>query len=221
MPILKRSKTETAMRDCRRPALVASSQSRRSGTAKPRATPGRAISASYQRCTCGKSARSTLWRGWRQAQPRIAKSAIDSSPAKYSCSARRAVHHAVEAPRLGHEALQPVGALGFVLQRDEVVHLPGHRPEAAHLEHQPLEHRHARAQRRAARTCRSSRPGRSRIAPDSKTLIGCAAGPVGIDDGRDLVVRADLQEGRRRAVRPCRCRPRARRRAGPSLPARR
>ena len=39
------------------------------------------------------------------------------------------VHHAVQAPRLVHEALQPVGALGFVLQRDEVVHLPGIGPK--------------------------------------------------------------------------------------------
>src|SRR5205823_3848659 len=58
-------------------------------TAKPRCTPGRAISASYQRFTLGKSARSTWWRSWRQAQPRIAKSAIEISPPANSTSPSR------------------------------------------------------------------------------------------------------------------------------------
>lgn len=53
-----------------------------SATAKPRATAGRAIIPAYQRATFGKSARSTLCRSWRQAQPRMAKSAIESAPAK-------------------------------------------------------------------------------------------------------------------------------------------
>src|ERR1700751_5631486 len=37
----------------------------------PRLVAGRAINCSYQRLTLGKSARSTLWRGGRQTQPRI------------------------------------------------------------------------------------------------------------------------------------------------------
>src|SRR5216683_122681 len=58
-------------------------------TAKPRCTPGRAIIASYQRFTLGKSARSTWWRSCRQAQPRIAKSAIEISPPAKSTSPSR------------------------------------------------------------------------------------------------------------------------------------
>src|SRR5205085_7466426 len=55
----------------------------------PRFTAGRAISVSYQRLTCGKSESSTLWRGCRQAQPRIAKSATDSAPATNSRPSKR------------------------------------------------------------------------------------------------------------------------------------
>ena len=50
---------------------------------------GRAINRSYQRPTFGKSLNSTLWRGWRQAQPRMAKSATDSASATNSRSASR------------------------------------------------------------------------------------------------------------------------------------
>src|SRR5205807_8647142 len=50
---------------------------------------GRAISWLYQRSTLGKSFSSTLWRGWRQAQPRMAKSATDKGPATNSKVARR------------------------------------------------------------------------------------------------------------------------------------
>src|SRR5712675_497095 len=55
----------------------------------PRLMAGRALSVSYQRLTLGKSASSTLWRGWRQAQPRMAKSATDNGPATNSRPARR------------------------------------------------------------------------------------------------------------------------------------
>ena len=50
---------------------------------------GRAISVSYQRPTFGKSENSTLWRGCRQAQPRMAKSATESASATKSRPARR------------------------------------------------------------------------------------------------------------------------------------
>jgi hypothetical protein len=53
-------------------------------TANPRWTPGRAIMASYQRFTFGYEFRSTLCRSWRHAHPRMAKSAIEIGPAKYS-----------------------------------------------------------------------------------------------------------------------------------------
>ena len=58
-----------------------------------------------------------------------------------------AIQHAVEPARLRHEALQAVGAVLLVLQRDEVMHLPRHRPEAAHLPHQPFIDRDALDQR--------------------------------------------------------------------------
>ena len=48
------------------------------------------------------------------------------------------IQHAIEPSRLRHVALQAIGALLFILQCDEVVHLPRHRSEAAHLPHQPF-----------------------------------------------------------------------------------
>ena len=41
-----------------------------------------------------------------------------------------AVHHAVQAFGLKHEALQAITAVGFVFERNEVVHLAGHGAEA-------------------------------------------------------------------------------------------
>ena len=58
-----------------------------------------------------------------------------------------AVEHAVEPARLLHVALQAVAAVLLVLHRDEMVHLAGHRAEAAHLPHQPFQHRDALDQR--------------------------------------------------------------------------
>ena len=60
------------------------------GSSMPRWTAGRAISASYQRSTFGKSARSTSCQTWRNTQGRVAKSAIERSPARCSRPSRRA-----------------------------------------------------------------------------------------------------------------------------------
>ena len=57
------------------------------------------------------------------------------------------VEHAVEPARLRHVALQAIGAVLLVLERDEMVHLAGHRAEAAHLPHQPFIDRDALGQR--------------------------------------------------------------------------
>ena len=54
---------------------------------------------------------------------------------------------AEECTREGACALQAIGAVVLVLQRDEMMHLPGHRPEAAHLPHQPFIDRDAVDQR--------------------------------------------------------------------------
>ena len=52
------------------------------GRSMPRWTAGRAIRLSYQRFTFGKSARSTSCQTWRNTQGRVAKSAIERSPAR-------------------------------------------------------------------------------------------------------------------------------------------
>jgi hypothetical protein len=77
------------------------------------------------------------------------------------------------------------------VEPQEMMHLPEHRPDPAHLEHQPLERRD---------------PGRRRLLrPQPAGLLGeidedgaaleDALARVAIDDRRDLVVRADRQEG--------------------------
>ena len=123
------------------------SPSQSSFASMPRLTAGRAISASYQRSTLGKSESSTLWRGCRHAQPRMAKSATDSASGDELAGREAAIQHAVEPARLRHKALQAVGAVLLVLQRNEMMHLPRHRPEAAHLPHQPFIDRDALDQR--------------------------------------------------------------------------
>ena len=117
-----------------------------SATSKPRFVPGRAIIVSYQRLTLGKSARSTLWRSCRHAQPRMAKSAIDTGPPTNStCDSR--LSSTPYSRRVSFDvALEAVAPVLLVLHLQEVVHLAGHRAEAAHLPHQPFQHRHLRAQ---------------------------------------------------------------------------
>ena len=67
-----------------------------------------------------------------------------TAPAKYSWSARRRSITAYRRRVSAMKRSRRVAAIGGVVERDEVMHLAGYRPEAAHLEHQPLEHRHAR-----------------------------------------------------------------------------
>ena len=105
------------------------------------------------------------------------------------------VHHAIQPPRLGHEALKTVTALGFIFQCNEVMHLPRDRAEAAHLKHQPFEHRHARRQalrQKLARLLRQIKQDRAGL----KHADGRTVRAVRIDDGRDLVVGADLEKRR-------------------------
>jgi hypothetical protein len=82
-----------------------------------------------------------------------------------------------------------------------VVHLAGHRPEAVHLEHQPLEDRHP-----CHRVARHELPGfLGQVQEDGPGLEDADRfGPraLGVDDRRDLVVRAELQEGRVELLAP-------------------
>src|SRR5690606_18320601 len=87
-------------------------------------------------------------------------------------------------------------AILLVLQRREVMHLPRHRPETAHLEHQPLQHRDPCPQVRwheaAGLLGEVEEDGAGfedadRLAPRA----------VPVHDRRDLVVRADREELRR------------------------
>src|SRR5262245_49509722 len=72
----------------------------------------------------------------------------DRQGAGYELAAREAlVQHIVEPARLFHVAVQAVGAVLLVLQRDEMVHLARKRTEAAHLPHQPFIDRNAFGQR--------------------------------------------------------------------------
>jgi len=82
-----------------------------------------------------------------------------------------------------------------VAEGHEVVHLAGDRPEAANLEHQPLKHGHARH-----RVARPEQPALLAQVDQDRARLEYADRParraLGVDDRRDLVVRADLQEGR-------------------------
>src|SRR6056297_4279232 len=98
------------------------------------------------------------------------------------------VEHAVQAQRLVAVALDRVGdTLGRIAQ--EVPALAEHRPQASHLEIQPLEHPVARR----------ALPGQEAAAALGQVLQDgpgleqreLAARPVPVDDGGDLVVGAD------------------------------
>ena len=162
-------------------------------TAKPRCTPGRAKSASYQRLTFGKSSSET---SMALVPPRPA----ENREIRHRQFSRDVFHfpeapveHAVEAPRLVRVALEAIAPVAFGLDHAKVVHLSGHRTEAAHLPHQPFEHGHAFAQARRqefAGLLAEIEEDRARF-EDADRLL---AGAVRIDDGGNAVVRADAQE---------------------------
>ena len=105
-----------------------------------------------------------------------------------------AVQHAVQPPGLLHVALQAI-ALVVAVHRQEVVHLPRHRPEPAHLPHQPFQHRHPAAQVRGQELAGLL----AEVQQDGARLEDrdrAAAGAFRVDDGGDLVVGADGEEGR-------------------------
>src|SRR5437763_37468 len=103
------------------------------------------------------------------------------------------VEHAIEPPRLGHEALQPVRTVSLILQRNEMMHLAGKRPETTHLPHQPFIDRDTLAERFGQEFAgllakiKQDRAGFENADP-------FAVRPVGIDDRGNLVIGADCQK---------------------------
>ena len=102
------------------------------------------------------------------------------------------VHHAVEPLRFVGVAVDRV--LELVGRVDaEVMGLSEHRADAAHLEHQPLQHFVSRGDRfghEAASLGSEVDEDRARFEQRKRLAFGS----VGVDDGRDLVVRADREE---------------------------
>jgi hypothetical protein len=98
------------------------------------------------------------------------------------------VEHAVEPLRLLEVALLGVGRLALVVLH-EVVHLPEHRADAAHLPHQPLGHAVA-----LELVGRQQLAGLLGEVEQDRARLHQAEIVVAIDDRRDAVVRADLEE---------------------------
>src|SRR5215831_8145119 len=109
--------------------------------------------------------------------------------------AKPPVEHAVESSRFLRVALQAIAPVLLVGDLQEMMHLAGHRTKAAHLPHQPFEHRDLMAQIRGPELTRllaeidQDRAGFEYADPG-------AAGTLGIDDRRDLAVGADPDKGR-------------------------
>src|SRR5271166_4534186 len=103
------------------------------------------------------------------------------------------VEHAVEPAGLFRIALEAIASVLLVGNLQEVVHLTGHRTKAAHLPHQPFEHRYLAAQIRGpvfAGLLAEINQDRSRF-EDADRL---AARPPRIDDRGNLAIGTDLDE---------------------------
>src|SRR4029450_10143586 len=102
--------------------------------------------------------------------------------------AQPAVEHAIEPVRLLEKALLGVGGLAFVVFH-EVVDLPEHRTGSSHLPHQPLEHAIA-----WLTSLRQELSGLVGEVDHERRRFHQAQARIAIDDGRDAIVWADLQE---------------------------
>ena len=115
-----------------------------------------------------------------------------SSPARYSRLRQPLVQHAMQALDLVGVALDRVGQLLRRVGREMVV-LAEHRPDPAHLEHQPLQ-----AGEPVARVGRDQLPGLLGEVDQDRAGLEQRhrrpPGPSWIDDRRDAVVGGDRQE---------------------------
>ena len=107
-----------------------------------------------------------------------------------------AIEHTIKPARLLGEPLESITPVLLVRERDKVMHLARHRPKAAHLPHQPFQHRNPLAKILGQKLA-------SLLAQVEQNGAGFeharrpAMRAIGIDDRRNLVVRADLEEIRR------------------------
>src|SRR4051794_11202977 len=106
------------------------------------------------------------------------------------------VEDAVKPVRFLRVALEAVTSVLLLLDLEEVMHLSRHRPEPAHLPHQPFQHRHLLSQialrPELAGLLAEINQDRARF----ENADRLPARPVAVEDRRDPVVRADLQEFR-------------------------
>ena len=167
---------------------IISSRSTGSGTSTPRLTAGRAADrlepASQVRQPVERDARPLV-----AAHPRPVRDVGDRIVAGEVLVIRQPrVEHLEQAANL---ALITVDRVRNALRRVAVedVRLPHHRPDAAHLEHQPLDH-----ERAAFDVGRQQLPGLlGEIDHDRARLEHREAAVVVIDDRRDAAVRIDLE----------------------------
>ncbi len=127
---------------------------------------------------------------WRRTAPRA------PCRRRAACAARRAPRHRAAPPAAPRSRRTSRADAGSRSIRDaEVMRLAEHRADAAHLEHQPLERLVAAAQvggQKAAGLGGEVDEDRARFEQRDRPSVRA----VGIDDRRDLVVRADGQEFR-------------------------
>src|SRR5215472_6876008 len=105
------------------------------------------------------------------------------------------VEHAVEPARFLRIALETVASVLLVADLQEMVHLAGHRAKAAHLPHQPFQHRHLPTQIGGPKFAGPL----AKVNEDRAGLENVdrrAARTFGIDNRRDLAVGADLDKSR-------------------------
>src|SRR5215831_21372023 len=105
------------------------------------------------------------------------------------------VEHAVKPARFLRIALEAIAPVLLVGDLQEMVHLAGHRAKAAHLPHEPFQHRHLPAQvagPKFAGLLAKVNEDRAGL----ENVDGGATRTFGIDNRRDLAVGADLDKSR-------------------------
>src|SRR5262245_23510617 len=104
------------------------------------------------------------------------------------------IKHAIEPSRLLRVPLETISTVLLVGDLEKMVHLAGHRAEAAHLPHQPLQHRHLSAQiRRPKLTGLLAEINQDRARFEDADRRAPRA--LGVNDRRDLAIWTDFNEG--------------------------